>query len=71
MTVDVPLSVQAEIAVLLQHADCMDRAAADPDADPRIAAGLRTMATHARTAARLAGVPSTPTSVDHQETSHG
>lgn len=70
MSVDVSSSVQAEIEALLRHADCMERAAADPDATPRIAAGLRAVAANARTAAHLAGIPATPTPVDHQETRH-
>ncbi len=48
-------AVEDEVGVLLRHAGCLERAAADPAAAAGVAARLRAGATLMRSAARLAG----------------
>lgn len=70
LTVDVPLPAipLAEAEALLHHATCIERAAESQEAlaNPRLAARMRVVAQAARTAVRLAGIPT-----DTQEASRG
>lgn len=62
--------IASQAARLARHADCLERAARDPQAlsEPRVAARLLLMAGAARTAAALAGRSGTvPNTAEHAE----